>query len=218
MTTPRPVPQLANQGHTPYRNVNTLNTPVRAGVPKSVIGRSPNPIIAKRIVSPKMTKNCENGIENQQTPKKVIGGNQVNTVKSPLREINNLVSPQPPAKQLYIATTPKPATPIMKPPSTSKMSILKRFLGSATPSRNNQPRKLTGSNSNQITMTPYQDPNECMKQLIQNLQQKGVECKQNKYVTRTLLVPKRKITATFLVRKKAKPIKARQPLKLWRQS
>lgn len=222
LTTPRPVPQLSNQGHTPYRNVNTLATPVRAGVPKPAVGRSPNPIVAKRIVSPKMMKNCENADNNVQTPKKMVG-NQANTIKSPLREINNLVVLSPPQQQQQkakpqhnVATTPKPATPVMKPPSTSKMSILKRFLGSATPSRANQPRKLTGNNSNQITMTPYQDPNECMKQLIINLQSKGVECKQNKYVTRTLLVKPKTPTATFLVRHKRRLTRARQPLKLWR--
>ena len=155
---------------------------------------------ARRIVSPKMKtneNNCENKKENVpvvSTPKDKLAG-----IKSPLREINNQVVGTPNVPQTPSNAGKKPGVK----PSTSKKSLIKRFLGSATPAKTHAPRKLTTStHSNNITMTTFQDPQECIDRIVQTLSTKGVECKQKEYGTpkskKPSIIPRLR---TFVVRK-----------------
>lgn len=168
------------------RNPSSPRTPVTPRL---------NDKVARRIVSPKMKTN-ENRFENK------IENSPVTGIKSPLREINNtnvIASPLPP-----------PRTPVNVgkkttfKPSTSKKSLLKRIMASATPAKSNVPRKLNiTTHSNNITMTTFQEPQECIDRLVETLTTKGVQCKQKEYGT--LFPPPAKSSMlkrlTFVVRK-----------------
>lgn len=191
-------PRLPTAIHRPKLMV-AVRTPITPRNPQTPVRM--NDKTARRIVSPKMKatneNNCENKVGNQSTPKKdkLIG------IKSPLREINNQVISTPVVPQTPVSSAKRAP---LKAPSTSKKSLLKRIMASATPSKSNTPRKLTNSTqSNNITMTSFQEPQECIDRLVHTLSAKGVECKQKEYET---LKPKASKPSmlqrlTFVVRK-----------------
>lgn len=203
---------------TPYPNFNAIKqVKPQSANPKTPIGldrqklivaiRNTNPTrtpqtppvrIDRRIVSPMMKispMTNENAIQakgkieaSEATPKDKLA-----IIKSPLKQINNHVaSPNVPRTPINIARKPLKG-------STSKKSLLKRLMASATPAKTHSPRKITNStHSNNITLTSYQDPQECIDRLVHTLSGRGVECKQKEYVSKS----KPWSRLTFLVRKK----------------
>lgn len=169
---------------------------------------------ARQIKSPKLQKpmNDENSvsIKAKTLVKSPLANNNTNggvtTIKSPLRDVcNQVLSPTnkqqvKPSPKIMLNTPTKTSSS-----SSTKKSLLQRLMASATPtSRSNTPRKLdTSMPSNNITMTSYKEPQECIDHLIHTLRSKGVDCKQKKYVLqknhyyhRTFIKRKR----TFIVR------------------
>lgn len=59
---------------------------------------------------------------------------------------------------------------------TPKKSLLKRFLESATPSKNHQPR-IINIDSKNVTSTIYTNPQECINQIKVILLSKGIRFK-----------------------------------------
>lgn len=184
--------------------VHNRNTPNVVQSPRTPVWMGDK--LARRIISPKMKTNENNCPSNPVNSNKVdkVNSNDTTdklaTIKSPLREINNHVKSTP---------TKTPHTPInvakrQLKASTSKKSLLKRLIGSATPAKSNSPRKLDiSTHSNNITMTSFQNPQECIDRLVHTLTSKGVDCVQKEYETFNL---KRPISSkpTFLVRKNPK--------------
>ncbi|KAI7694706.1 Maternal embryonic leucine zipper kinase [Sarcoptes scabiei] len=176
--------------------------------------RTPNRMtakVARKIVSPKMKSspiNDENlGNKAHTTLTKSPMIQKPESIKSPLREVHNQVLS--PTENVF--STPK--TPVSAKKSidlkhSSKKSLIRRLMASATPAKTHSPRKLDSSApSNNITMTTFQDPKECINRLTQTLQSKGVDCKQKEYVMnfkrRTFLVSKNRCKRmTFLIRNK----------------
>lgn len=193
-------PRLPTAIHRPTKLTVAVRTPNTPRNPQTPVRM--NDKTARRIVSPKMKasneNNCENKVANQlSTPKK----DKLAGIKSPLREINNQVISTPVVPQTPISSAKKAP---LKAPSTSKKSLLKRIMASATPSKSNTPRKLTNSTqSNNITMTSFQEPQECIDRLVHTLSAKGVECKQKEYETLTPKASKPSMLQrlTFVVRK-----------------
>lgn len=168
----------------------------------------PAPIVSKRlngrnvrvITSPKMKAkkqiiNDENVI-NGSTPVKIIKTSaQKNpedqtvqeTIKSPLRAVHNKVlSPINSPVLDNSMKTPKNENlknKISIKSSAKKSSLLRRLMASATPGKSQSPRKLDRAGpSNNITMTTYKKPQDCLDHLTRSLNAKGVECKQKEYV------------------------------------
>ena len=176
------------------RNTNSPQTPQTSMRMKDKL--------ARRIVSPKMKTTNENIFQTntkvETNPMTATSkDNKLSNIKSPLKPINNQVF-SPSVAKTPIASSKKPLKV-----STSKKSLLKRLVASATPAKSHSPRKLTSSNhSNNITLTSYQNPQECIDRLVHTLTGKGVECKQKEYGSvKTRHSPWSRLT--FVVRKKS---------------
>lgn len=192
--------------------VQAKQNPVLTNLKNSESPKSPVRLsdkVTRRIISPKMhnrENNCENTPKNGSacgTPKKpLVNAIKCQTpalIKSPLRDIHNQISKDVKTPISHIKSTPN------KSSSTSKKSLLKRIMASATPAKSHTPRKLTTStHSNNITMTTFKDPQECINRLVTVLSAKGVSCKQKEYVRKTFVARKLWQGATFLVRKDRK--------------
>lgn len=181
--------------------MNSANTDKHSPAPRVPMRLTPQQ--ARQIKSPKLKKPMmydENSTSIKASVKSPLANNGVTTIKSPLRDMRNQVL-SPTINIQQIKASPKTATPTKS--SASKKSLLRRLMASATPtSKSHSPRKLdTSMPSNNITMTSYKEPQECIDHLIRTLRAKGVECKQKKYVSaaknknRTFIKRKR----TFIV-------------------
>lgn len=208
-----PYPNLANTNVAPKPNAASkavyrpkLMVAIRdpSSSPRTPVTPRLNDKVARRIVSPKMKTNenhFENKIENSPANSPAV------CIKSPLREINNhnvLSSPIPPPPKTPVNMNKKP----LFKKSTSKKSLLKRIMASATPAKSNVPRKLNvATHSNNITMTSFQEPQECIDRLVDKLTTKGVQCKQKEYGTVFTPSPKSSMfkRLTFVVRKNFTP-------------
>lgn len=130
---------------------------------------------AQTFVLPR-TKTNEKRLE-VKTENSLVAGSKI-----PLLNNNNVIWQMDP-----LASTPQTPVNAGKKPanskeSTSKKSLLKRIMASATPAKSKLPRKLyITTHSNNITMTSFEEPQECIDRLIEILTSKGVNCKQNKY-------------------------------------
>lgn len=163
----------ANSGHktTPY--------PVPK-VPPRMTGKT-----ARNIVSPKMRKTPQVNDENtnlpsvEMTPPK---NKNVANIKSPLQP-----SLSPNVKATVTNTTPTKAKMIPVVNSEAKtpckrQNLIRRLMASATPAKSHSPRKLDAKTpSNNITMTSFSNPEECIHRLTRVLRAKGVECKQKDF-------------------------------------
>lgn len=157
----------------------------------------------KKVVSPKPIVKQNVECKTSDTPSKLAtltnSAEQKKIIKSPLRPIKNqMLTPETSS----LVTPKRSAKKSMTKMSLLKKSLLKRFMA-ATPAKSNSPRELlTSTNSNNITMTSFQDPQKCLDRLVYNLTAKGVDCKQKEYGK----VPSTSTNAwrnlTFVVRKR----------------
>ncbi|OTF71036.1 Kinase associated domain containing protein [Euroglyphus maynei] len=161
--------------------MNSANTDKHSPAPRVPMRLTPQQ--ARQIKSPKLKKPMmydENSTSIKASVKSPLANNGVTTIKSPLRDMRNQVL-SPTINIQQIKASPKTATPTKS--SASKKSLLRRLMASATPtSKSHSPRKLdTSMPSNNITMTSYKEPQECIDHLVRTLRAKGVECKQKNF-------------------------------------
>ncbi|XP_027202280.2 LOW QUALITY PROTEIN: maternal embryonic leucine zipper kinase-like [Dermatophagoides pteronyssinus] len=143
---------------------------------------------ARQIKSPKLQKpmNDENSvsIKAKTLVKSPLANNNTNggvtTIKSPLRDVCNQVLS--PTNKQQVKPSPKIMLNTPTKTSSSQKSLLQRLMASATPTSDQIHRKLdTSMPSNNITMTSYKEPQECIDHLIHTLRSKGVDCKQKNF-------------------------------------
>lgn len=202
--------------------VNSANATKYSPASIRVAATRLTPQQARKIKSPKLKKpvmndeNCST-IKNQSIKSPLTNNNNgVTTVKSPLRDMRNQVlSPNSSIndnKQTIQSIKQSPRKTTMVTPtksstsSSTKKSLLRRLMASATPtakSHHSSPRKLDASTpSNNITMTSYKEPQECLDHLTLTLRSKGVECKQKKYVPESSTIRTMNRNQTFIKRKR----------------
>lgn len=158
----------------------------------------------------KQLQNKENSTDSE-SPSSRIPIAVKSPIMSPLRN-SNQYSPLPTKKARMFSPDSKiPVrneieeyqTPIknkLLPLQTPKRSLLKRILATATPGHNslNMPRSLTTADSTKnLTMTRYNDPQQCIDKLIEGLRIKGVECKQKGFTIRCAMNNKFANVLTF---------------------
>ncbi|KAI1291711.1 Maternal embryonic leucine zipper kinase [Halotydeus destructor] len=167
---PRCVPKPPTAPSTPARMSTPLKertTPAPLSVTKTTeipVPKTPNKVLSPVDINRKKTFTLLNTPKDKSmispTPNrrmKMLFG------KSPLKENPELETP---SKMLI--------------PSTPKRSLMKRILAAATPS--DKPRMLsTRTTAKNITMTNFNDAQECINKLIQVISQKGYHCKQKGY-------------------------------------